>query len=296
MDGSAEPSVASQEFGSPPDPQCLRSEPGANISHKSSLIPGLRDLAGAALISPVLAVVENRELLRHCLTSWLAKACPEFQTIPLPSLNCAEANAVIGHADIVVLVASDGIGTDPVLGEQIRLIRTVREVVPIAVIGDPDVRTAEDFIQRFRVSGYISVTSTSEVAAAALRLMAAGGRYIPFRADAAPLNGHSDDGRDLPAITQEGEVLLTRRERAVLECLRRGLPNKLIAYDLGISIGTVKMHVHNLMAKLRVHNRTEAALTHSESIGRICSMPDREDIRSEYMGNFRPTSRGGLSA
>jgi DNA-binding NarL/FixJ family response regulator len=58
----------------------------------------------------------------------------------------------------------------------------------------------------------------------------------------------------------EVAAMFTEREKAVHERLRRGLPNKLIAYELGISIGTVKMHLHNLMTKLRVHNRTSAAL------------------------------------
>jgi hypothetical protein len=79
MDGSAEPSVASQEyeFGSPPDPRCFRSEVGANVPRGSSWIPGPPELIGATLYSRALAIVEDRELLRHCLTSWLATACPE---------------------------------------------------------------------------------------------------------------------------------------------------------------------------------------------------------------------------
>jgi DNA-binding NarL/FixJ family response regulator len=177
-----------------------------------------------------------------------------------------------------LVVAGDGTAVDLVMAEQVRLIRSIREEIPIAVIGDPAMRTAEDFVHRFRLAGYIPVTSTSEIAAAALRLMAAGGRYVPCKADATiAMNGRSDNRRELPAIIQEGEAQLTRRERAVLECLRRGLPNKLIAYDLAISIGTVKMHVHNIMAKLGVHNRTEAALSRGESIERICGLPDRNE-------------------
>lgn len=279
MDGSAGPSVAAQkcEFGCAPGPRFLRPELGADLPQGSSRIQGPRKLIGTVLYSRALIIVENRELLRHCLASWLATACPEFQTIALRSLSCAEANATISHAAVVVLGASDGIGTDPVLGEQIRVIRTIREEIPIAVIGDPHMRTAEAFIHTFGVAGYIPVTSTSEVAAAALRLMAAGGRYIPYKTGTKLLNGCSADMRDVPAITQQGEPLLTARERAVLQCLRRGLPNKLIAYELGISVGTAKMHVHNVIAKLGVHNRTEAALSRDESMVRVCGTRHRGD-------------------
>lgn len=52
--------------------------------------------------------------------------------------------------------------------------------------------------------------------------------------------------------------LLTARERDVLEGLSKGLPNKSIAYDLGISPRTVEIHRANLMAKLEVKSLSEA--------------------------------------
>ncbi|UZW57103.1 response regulator [Sphingobium sp. JS3065] len=51
---------------------------------------------------------------------------------------------------------------------------------------------------------------------------------------------------------------LTGREREVLEGLAQGLPNKTIAYDLGISSRTVEVHRANLMAKLHVHSLSDA--------------------------------------
>ena len=51
---------------------------------------------------------------------------------------------------------------------------------------------------------------------------------------------------------------LTAREREVLDGLARGLPNKTIAYDLGISPRTVEIHRANLMSKLGVKSFSEA--------------------------------------
>jgi len=51
---------------------------------------------------------------------------------------------------------------------------------------------------------------------------------------------------------------LTPREREVLDGLAKGLPNKTIAYDLGISARTVEIHRSNLMSKLEVRSLSEA--------------------------------------
>lgn len=52
---------------------------------------------------------------------------------------------------------------------------------------------------------------------------------------------------------------LTRREGEIVELIDRGLTNKEIARALGVEVATVKNHVHNILEKLRVHRRTEAA-------------------------------------
>ena len=52
----------------------------------------------------------------------------------------------------------------------------------------------------------------------------------------------------------------TERELDVLKLLGAGLPNKLIAHRLSLREGTVKVHVRNVMRKLRVTSRTQAAL------------------------------------
>ncbi|HBY58863.1 MAG TPA: DNA-binding response regulator [Solibacterales bacterium] len=58
----------------------------------------------------------------------------------------------------------------------------------------------------------------------------------------------------------QGQQALTPRETEVLRLIVRGLSNKEIAGELGASEGTVRIHVSNLLAKLGVEDRTQAAV------------------------------------
>ena len=67
--------------------------------------------------------------------------------------------------------------------------------------------------------------------------------------------------RDAGARREDAQArlnILTDREREVLNGLVEGLPNKSIAYDLGISPRTVEIHRANLMQKLDVRSLSEA--------------------------------------
>jgi DNA-binding NarL/FixJ family response regulator len=65
--------------------------------------------------------------------------------------------------------------------------------------------------------------------------------------------GESQDGENAR------EAALSSRETEVLELMAQGLQNKLIAAQMRLSEHTVKVHVHNVIRKLHVHNRTQAA-------------------------------------
>lgn len=81
---------------------------------------------------------------------------------------------------------------------------------------------------------------------AALRLVYRGRRYV-------------DPEASLPLTDSVSSSLLTPRERQVLELVSRGATNKDIAKGLGITEGTVKVHVKSILSKLEVRCRTEAA-------------------------------------
>jgi DNA-binding NarL/FixJ family response regulator len=95
-----------------------------------------------------------------------------------------------------------------------------------------------------------------------IRLMLRGGQFLP--SEMLYARGNLDRiAQTIPGSARltadPGRQELTRREIEVLELVSEGLQNKSIAAVLGLSEHTVKIHIHNIISKLRAHNRTEAA-------------------------------------
>lgn len=139
--------------------------------------------------------------------------------------------------------------------------------VPVVVVADLlDVDGVFAVLHR-GARGYIPTTLDSRIMVEALRLVAAGGTYIPDLL-VELLTSHTVSRVAVDrARSRIGMLLaeLSPRQRQVLELLGRGKPNKLIAHELSISENTVKAHLRQIMKRLGVHNRTEAVLI---SLGR----------------------------
>jgi DNA-binding NarL/FixJ family response regulator len=94
----------------------------------------------------------------------------------------------------------------------------------------------------------------------------AGGKYVVAEdiLDQRGLERWLDERTDIPAqaYSDPGDPYepLSKREMEVLECVTRGMSNKEIAMALGISHQTVKNHVTAVLRKLRVDDRTQAAV------------------------------------
>jgi two-component system NarL family response regulator len=107
--------------------------------------------------------------------------------------------------------------------------------------------------------GYLHKEHAFEQVALALGSLMAGASWWDQRATAA-LRPSPSGAAGHPSDLQARLNSLTPREHQVLACLAGGANNRVIATTLGIGEGTVRSHVHVLLQKLQVDNRTQAAL------------------------------------
>jgi len=130
----------------------------------------------------------------------------------------------------------------------VEAIRTIRAEFPSAKIIVVSTYQGDEDIFRALEAGavtYLLKDTLAEKMVGIIREVAGGGRPIP------------------PEIAQRltnrmFQTALTNREIEVLQLMARGLRNKEIAADLKISDETAQGHVKNILAKLSVHDRTEA--------------------------------------
>ena len=85
-------------------------------------------------------------------------------------------------------------------------------------------------------------------------------KHIPTAAITPNTNGTTANGTALSAIGIEPVPRLSTRERCILRCMVGGDSNKVIARKIDIAEATVKVHVKAILRKIRLSNRTQAAI------------------------------------
>jgi two-component system, NarL family, nitrate/nitrite response regulator NarL len=137
----------------------------------------------------------------------------------------------------------------------------------MVVMGLPNV---EPLILRYLeagAAGCIREQDSSEQLVQAIRLASA--RQIALTADLFPIvlkrvSALANRERESnPTTPSTNEKNLTHREREILHLIAQGYGNREIAQELTIELGTAKNHVHNILDKLNVKTRRDAAVYYS---------------------------------
>jgi len=136
--------------------------------------------------------------------------------------------------------------------------RAKRPDVPVVVLSANDDRTVVQDAIELGAMAFISKRSPTKVLVNALRLVLAGGVYVPPQA----LGTSAAQARQADGAGSAAEALgLTPRQLEVLALLIQGKPNKIICRDLDMSEGTAKTHITAILRALNVSNRTQAVFT-----------------------------------
>lgn len=159
----------------------------------------------------------------------------------------------------------------------IDVLRRCHPAVPVVVLsGTEDPTVMRSALER-GVLGFIPKAYSPEVMISAVRLVLAGGVYVPPMmlsavppglatglATGLPLNAVAEvpqrNSTAAPHSLDPLRNVLTNRQVEVLQLLSQGKPNKLIGRSLGVSEGTVKIHLAAIFRALNVRNRTEAVV------------------------------------
>lgn len=115
------------------------------------------------------------------------------------------------------------------------------------------------------VSGYISKASSNAIILSAINLVLSGGIYIPAELLNNTSHNEFDNLKHIENITTQDNIeenikILTPRQIDVINLISKGLSNKQIAFNLGLTEGTVKLHVTAILKLLNVYNRTGALM------------------------------------
>lgn len=110
------------------------------------------------------------------------------------------------------------------------------------------------------VSGFIHKTSSNEEIKKAINIVTSGGMYIPSELLNDELKNSFASINQIDFIDDTKDSHLSPRQLDVINFMSKGFPNKQIAFELGITEGTVKLYITEIFKKLSVFNRTSAVI------------------------------------
>lgn len=205
-----------------------------------------------------IVIADDHALVRGGLAMLIEMAAPESEVLQANSLG--QVAKILSGEDLVDLLLLDLMmpGMD---GDQgIKKVRQTFPDIPIVIVS---VHEDIDSIRRSLSAGamgYIPKTSTPSVTVSAIKLILDGGIYIPPHI----LNTTNESQTRILSETESTSGPLTRRQQEVIKLIEAGKSNNAIADELGLSTGTVKMHVSAIFKKLDAANRTEAVALFSK--------------------------------
>ena len=210
-----------------------------------------------------ILLADDHALIRSGLRSELATLGPAIEFVEAWDAESLR-HMLEGHRDVdLALVDLSMPGMQG--AATIASVRTEFPTVPVVVVSGVDDGREVQAVLRAGAAGYIPKSAMAQVMIQAIRLVLAGGQYLPPQLMNMLVRNEPASGSEpVPATAKVSAALtgrlalLSPRQREVFALLAKGLSNKLIARQLDITEGTVKSHVATIFDVLHVHNRVSA--------------------------------------
>lgn len=224
----------------------------------------VRNLKRPGRFVETLVLIDRRALERDCFVRSIEMSHPRVSVIGFGSVEewCECGNGAGEPAAILFNIGSRQV-SDPAVADELRAtLESVRPVPMIVIAESEDLR---DMIAAIDCGarGYIPASIGFEFIVEAMRLTAAGGMFLPAASVLSLRDVIRPRSEAAPALDKQ----FTARQLDVVDALRRGKANKIIAFELDMSESTVKVHIRNIMKKLSATNRTEAAFKLNSMFG-----------------------------
>ena len=203
-----------------------------------------------------ILVVDDHPLIREAMKLVLQQLDADIEV--LEAGNCADALAAADqHPDLGLILLDIQLPCMSGL-DALGSFRERHPAIPVVVLSGSESR--HDVMRAIDggAMGFIPKSQPSRVMINALRLVLAGGVYLPaeiLSQQAAPAAAPA-----VGAVHAPADLGLTGRQSEVLALLIQGKPNKIICRELSLAEGTVKIHVTAILRALGVANRTQAVI------------------------------------
>jgi DNA-binding NarL/FixJ family response regulator len=205
-----------------------------------------------------IAIVDQSRLRRECLRLALLQHSPQWRVSETSSMDEIVRLAESGERfDLVLVGAATSEHVDLAALEELH---EALADTPIVVVAESDNPYKARQILSAGVRGFLPASLSLKVLMGALDLVLAGGVYVPSSLIDASASPQRPGALSAANAVAEPWSELTRRQRDVLALISQGKSNKLIADALTMSESTVKAHVKQIIKRLHVANRTQAAL------------------------------------
>ena len=200
-------------------------------------------------------MVDDHKIVLDSLKTLLGVVMPGLQVDMATRIGPALQLAAELHPDLVLL---DWRLEECTGAESIPRLRDVGCAARIVILSaDSDAALVRTAIE-LGAAGFVPKQYGSDELFSALQIVLQGGIFLP--PEVRPNSLRHAGAETLPLIEAEQKMTgLTPRQLDVYRAAARGLPNKLIARELGIAESTVKTHLLAVYGVLGVRNRTEAA-------------------------------------